>query len=116
MALVIHPHAIRYIVSGKKMPNHLFAYLDCRIQTGSESNSDAVITFSPQSADGQWFALRQLRRSEKEEVFQGMLDDGQYEKTDNHARDDYDFTISLAAITSDHLYISKDETTLVQRN
>ncbi|MBP3790216.1 MAG: hypothetical protein J6I52_11440 [Prevotella sp.] len=29
----------------------------------------------------------------------------------SNARDDYDFTISLAAITSDHLYISKDETT-----
>lgn len=111
MVLVIHPHAIRYIVSGKKMPNNLFAYLDCQIQAGSEGYSDAIITFSPQSADGQWFALKQLRRSEKEEFFQNLLDDERYEKTDNHANDDYDFIISLAAITNDHIYISKDETT-----
>ena len=111
MALVIHPHAIRYLVSGKKMPNNLFAYLDCHIEIGNEGNSDAVITFSPQSADGHWFALRQLRRSEKVDFFKHLLDDGQYEKTDSHASDDYDFTISLAAITSDHIYISKDETT-----
>ena len=111
MALVIHPHAIRYIVSGMKMPNNLFAYLDCHIQVDNKSDSDTVITFSPQSADGQWFALRQLRRSGKEGTFQSMLDDGQYEQTDSHASDDYDFTISLAAITSDHIYISKDETT-----
>lgn len=111
MALVIHPHAIRYLVSGKKMPNNLFAYLDCHIQAGSEGYSDAIITFSPQSADGQWFTLRQLRSSEKGNFFQSLLDSGQYEKTDSHASDDYDFIISLAAITSDHIYISKDETT-----
>lgn len=111
MALVIHPHAIRYLVSGKKMPNNLFAYLDCHIKADCEGNSDAVITFSPQSADGQWFPLRKLRRSKKEDFFQSLLDDRQYEKTDSHASDDYDFTISLAAITSDHIYISKDETT-----
>lgn len=111
MALVIHPHAIRYIVSGKKIPNNLFAYLDCHIKADCEGISDAVITFSPQSADGQWFTLRQLRRSKKEDFFQSLLDDGQYEKTDSHASDDYDFTISLAAITSDHIYISKNETT-----
>ena len=111
MALVIHPQAIHYLVSGKKMPNNLFAYLDCHIQVDSEGNSDSFITFSPQSADGQWFALKQLRRSEKEEFFQNLLDDERYEKTDSHANDDYDFTISLAAITSDYIYISKDETT-----
>ena len=111
MALVIHPHAIRYMVSGKKMPNHLFAYLDCHIEIGNEGNSDAIITFSPQSADGHWFALRQLRWSEKVDFFKHLLDDGQYKKTDSNASDDYDFTISLAAITSDHIYISKDETT-----
>ena len=111
MALVIHPHAIRYLVSGKKMPNNLFAYLDCHIEIGNEGNSDAVITFIPQSADGHWFALRQLRRSEKVDFFKHLLDDEQYEKTDSHASDDYDFIISLAAITSDHIYISKDETT-----
>ena len=52
-----------------------------------------------------------MRRSEKEEFFQNLLDDERYEKTDNHANDDYDFIISLAAITNDHIYISKDETT-----
>ena len=111
MALVIHPRAIHYLVSGKKMPNNLFAYLNCRIQTGREGNRDAVITFCPQSADDQWFTLRQLRRSENEDFFQNLLDDERYEKIDSHASDDYDFTLSLAAITNDYIYISKDETT-----
>ena len=110
MALVIHPQAIHYLVSGKKMPNNLFAYLDCQMKV-DKGKADNFITFSPQSADGQWFTLKQLRRSEKEEFFQNLLDDERYEKTDSHANDDYDFTISLAAITSDYIYISKDETT-----
>ncbi len=110
MALVIHPQAIRYLVSGKPMPNNLFAYLDCQMKV-DKGKADNFITFSPQSADGQWFALKQLRRSEKEEFFQNLLDDERYEKTDSHANDDYDFTISLAAITSDYIYIRKDETT-----
>ena len=110
MALVIHPQAIRYLVSGKPMPNNLFAYLDCQMKV-DKGKADNFITFSPQSADGQWFALKQLRRSEKEEFFQNLLDDERYEKTDSHANDDYDFTISLAAITSDYIYIRKDEST-----
>jgi hypothetical protein len=75
------------------MPNNLFAYLDCHIQVDSKGNSDAVIGFSPQSADGQWFALRQLRRSKKEVFFQSLLNDERYEKTNSHANDDYDFTL-----------------------
>ena len=79
MALVIHPHAIHYLVSGKSLPNNLF--------------------------------LKQLRRSEKEVFFQNLLDDERYEKIDSHANDNYDFSISLAAITNDHIYFYKDETT-----
>ena len=111
MALVTHPHAIHYLVSGKPMPNNLFAYLDCQIQVDDNSNQVCAISFNTQSADGQWFTLRQLRRSEKEEFFRRLLDDERYEKTNSHASDDYEFTLSLAAITGDHLYISKDETT-----
>lgn len=111
MALVIHPHAIHYLVSEKKMPNNLFAYLDCQMKVDREGKADHFISFSPQSADGQWFTLRKLKRSEKEAFFQNLLDDGRYEKTDSHANDDYDFTLSLAAITNDHIYISKDEST-----
>jgi hypothetical protein len=111
MVLVIHPHAIHYLVSGKPMPNNLFAYLDCQIQVDDKNNQVSSVSFSTQSADGQWFALKQLRRSEKAGFFQSLLDDERYEKTDNHANDDYDFIISLAAITNDHIYISKDETT-----
>ena len=111
MALTIHPHAIHYLVSGKPMPNNLFAYLDCLIKVDGEGKTDNFISFSPLSADGQWFALRKLRRNGKEAFFQNLLDDERYEKTDSHADDDYDFTLSLAAITNDHIYISKDETT-----
>ena len=111
MALVIHPHAIHYLVSGKSMPNNLFAYLDCRIESYDKNNQICAISFSRQSADGQWFDLKQLRRSEKEVFFQNLLDDERYEKIDSHANDDYDFSISLAAITNDHIYFYKDETT-----
>ena len=111
MALVIHPHAIRYLVSGKKLPNSLFAYLDCRMKADGKGKAYNSISFSPLSADGQWFALRKLRRSEEEAFFQNLMDDERYEKTDSHANDDYHFTISLAAITSNHIYIGKDETT-----
>lgn len=111
MALIIHPHAIHYLVSGKKMPNTLFAYLDCQMKVDDKDKPDNFISFSPQSADGQWFALRKLKRSEKEEFFKKLLDDERYEKTDSYAKDDYDFIMSLAAITNDHIYINKDETT-----
>ena len=111
MALVIHPHAIHYLVSGKSMPNNLFAYLDCRIESYDKNNQICAISFSRQSADGQWFDLKQLRRSEKEVFFQNLLDDERYEKIDSHANDNYDFSISLAAITNDHIYFYKDETT-----
>jgi len=111
MALVIHPHAIHYLVSGKSMPNNLFAYLDCRIESYDKNNQISAISFSRQSADGQWFDLKQLRRSEKEVFFQNLLDDERYEKIDSHANDNYDFSISLAAITNDHIYFYKDETT-----
>ena len=111
MALVIHPHAIHYLVSGKSMPNDLFAYLDCRIESYDKNNQISAISFSRQSADGQWLDLKQLRRSEKEVLFQNLLDNERYEKIDIHANDDYDFSISLAAITNDHIYFYKDETT-----
>ena len=111
MALVIHPHAIHYLVSGKSMPNDLFAYLDCRIESYDKNNQISAISFSRQSADGQWLDLKQLRRSEKEVFFQNLLDDERYEKIDSHANDNYDFSISLAAITNDHIYFYKDETT-----
>ena len=111
LVLVIHPHAIRYLVSGESMPNNMFAYLDCRIQVDDKNDQVSTVSFSTQSADGQWFALKQLRRSEKAGFFMNLLEDERYEKTDSHANDNYDFIISLAAITNDHIYISKDETT-----
>ena len=111
IALVIHPHAIHYLVSGKSIPNNLFAYLDCQMQVDDKNQRVSAISFSTQSTDGQWFPLKQLRHSEKEEFFQSLLDDERYEKTDSHANDDYDFIMALAAITNDHIYISKDETT-----
>jgi len=111
IALVIHPHAIHYLVSGKSIPNNLFAYLDCQMQVDDKNQRVSAISFSTQSTDGQWFPLKQLRYSEKEDFFQSLLDDARYEKTDSHANDDYDFVMALAAITNDHIYISKDETT-----
>jgi hypothetical protein len=110
MALVIHPHAIRYLVSGKSLPNNLFAYLDCQIQADSDSKSVNAISFSPLSTDGRWFTLKQLKRSNNEAFFQNLLDSERYVKADCHTSDAYDFTISLAAITENYIYIRKDET------
>ena len=109
MALVIHPHAIRYLLPGKAMPNSLFAYLDCQIK--AEDEQVETISFSPLTADGKWFALRQLKRSGKDAYPQNLLDDERYEKKDCHADDAYDFTLAIAAITSEHIYIFKDEDT-----
>jgi hypothetical protein len=81
------------------------------MQVDDNNQRVSAISFSTQSTDGQWFPLKQLRHSEKEEFFQSLLDDERYEKTDSHANDDYDFIMALAAITNDHIYISKDETT-----
>lgn len=111
MALVIHPHAIHYLVSGKAMPNCLFAYLDCQIMDDAEDGQKETISFNPQTADGKWFALRQLKRCGKDAYPQSLLDNGRYEKIDCHAADAYDFTVSIAAITSEHIYIGKDEKT-----
>lgn len=104
MMLLIHPHAIRYMVTDRPLPNNLFAYLDCDIK-------DDAISFTPQSAEAKWFALRRLQRSGNETTFKKLIDDERWEKKDSHADDAYDFTLSLAAITSDHIYIYRDEAT-----
>lgn len=108
MAFVIHPHAIRYLLSDKALPTSMFAHLDCQINTDAENGQVEAISFSPLTADGKWFALRQLKRSGKDAYPQNLLDDERYEKKDCHADDAYDFTLSLAAITSEHIYIVKD--------
>ncbi len=112
IALVIHPHAIRYLVSGKPMPNNLFAYLDCQIEVDDKREQTIFISFSARMADAQWFSLRQLKRSDKEMQFQNLLDDERYGRIDCHAEDAYDFIISLAAITNEYIYISKNKATL----
>ena len=107
MALAISPAAIRYLISDKPMPNNMFAYLDCEIKGEGREQS---IKFSPQSVDAQWFRLSGLHRSAQEDFFCRLLEDERYELIDNYADDAYDFTLSLVAITRDHIYLSKDET------
>lgn len=109
MMLVIHPHAIRYLISGRALPNNLFAYLECEMKI--ESHPTDIISLTPLSEDGRWFTLRQLRRSKNEEFFKKLLYNGLYEKINKHVSDDYDFNISLAAITEEFVYINKDDST-----
>lgn len=108
IAYIIHPHAMRYLVSGKAIPNNLIAYLDCHIQTDNSKQIESI-SFSPQSQDGKWFTLSKLKHSTNEKFFQNLLDNERIEKTDNHAADAYEFTIDIAAITSEYIYIYKDD-------
>ena len=111
MALVIHPHAIRYLVTGNPLPSNMFAYLDCEIRANGESDSPSAMSFSPQMTDGRWFALKQLLRCKDKALLSQMLDDERCEKIDDYAADAYDFTLSLAAITEDDIYIRRNEAT-----
>jgi hypothetical protein len=102
VALVMHPHAIRYIVSGSPIPNNLFAYLDCTIQ-------GECLCFAPHKGDSKWLRLRELHRGENAERLGRLLEDSRYTTTDLFADDDYYIALSLAAITSDYIYIEKEE-------
>ena len=104
MILVMHPHTIHYLLSGKPLPNNLFAYLDCTFQ-------DGAIRFTPRTADCRWLNLRQLQHGNNNDKFRRLLKDSRYEKTDLFPDDAYDFTLALKAITSDDIFIEKDEST-----
>ena len=104
MTLVLHPHTIHYLLTGRPLPNNLFAYLDCTFQ-------DGVIRFTPRTVDCRWLNLRQLQHGNNVDRFSRLLEDSRYEKTNLYPDDAYDFTLALKAITNDDIFIKKDEAT-----
>lgn len=73
-AVVVHPRAIRYMVSGQPVPTMLFAYQHC------QPSQDELI-FSPQNDGNDWFSVRCLKRSCNATFYQRLLDDDTKEKT-----------------------------------
>lgn len=110
-AVVMHPHLIQCIVHQTPIPNDYFATLD--LTTDEEGAVDRLGTstlyFKPKTSDSHWFHLQSLKRSKREHFFQSILEDESYKKINAYPEDEYTFTLCLAAITEDALYIWQDE-------
>lgn len=105
-ATVIHPQTAQYLVTGKKIPNRLIAHLNFQKEANHGNKQEDTLSFNPQAPCGSWFKLKHLKRSINETSFRKKLE--HYEQIDSNPDDDYTFTIALAAITHEHLYIHKD--------
>jgi len=101
-AVVVHPRAIHYMISGQPVPTMLFAYQHCL-------PSQDELVFVPQNDGNDWFSVRRLRRSSHATFYQRLLDDETKEKTNECSDTDYDFTCCLSAITSEHIYMERSE-------
>lgn len=102
IALIIHPQMFRYALERKPIPNRSFSHLVC-------SYDKDFLTFTPMNDEGMWFQLRKLKRSSEENKVMRMLEDDSYLKINKFPKDDYQFTVSLSAITSDYLYIKSEK-------
>ena len=101
LAVVVHPKAIRSLLTGRPTPNHYYAYLRWGLQ-------DDELTFTPVSLDDKWFALSRLKKNQQR-FFQQVVDDDRYEKVNLFQSEAYTFDESLAAITEDAIYIHNGE-------
>lgn len=102
-AMITHPSLIRYIVRQSPIPSSYFASLEMT------QDEDGALTFSPLTEDSRWFHQRRLKRSCREAFLQNLLADRSYRQVDNFPEDEYTFTLSLAAITEDALYVGQDD-------
>lgn len=103
IALATHPKSIHYLLGGQPIPNNLLAYLECNIEKDR-------ITFKPYIDEGKWLGLSHLEKNKQCAHFEKMLNNDQYTKIDLLPEDAYDFSLALAAITEDFIYIKVDET------
>lgn len=102
-ALVMHPHLIQSIVHQTPTPNDCFANLEMTM------DDEDTLTFEPKTTDSQWFHLRNLKRSSREAFFLDILENENYRQLNECPEDEYTFSICLAAITVEALYVQWDE-------
>ena len=101
-SVVVHPRSIHYIVSGRPVPNLLFAYHQCQL-------SPNEIILSPKNEVSNWFSLRHLARSSHAKYFQALFDDEKKVKINECSDADYIFTCCLAAVTPDYIYLNNPD-------
>jgi len=101
-AVIVHPKALRAAVSGQPMPTAFFSYQKFRID-------DEGMSFEPEGVNKDWFKVARLTRSTHEKYFKSILDNNGTTKINLYAEDDYEFRMQLAAITNEHIYITRGE-------
>ena len=102
VAVIVHPKAIRAMLSGQPMPTALFSYQ----KFGIDNN---VLTFVAEGERKEWFNVSRMIRSAHENFFKSLLDNNDKIRVNQYAADDYDFSMLLAAITNEHIYIKNGE-------
>ena len=68
-----------------------------------------VLTFVAEGERKEWFSVSRMIRSAHESFFKSILDSSEKMRVNQYAADDYDFSMLLAAITNEHIYIKHDE-------
>lgn len=101
-AVIIHPKAIRFLLSGQPTPTTLYSYNKFLF------NGD-VMQFEAEGERREWFGVTRLIRSANEKIFKAHLDNEDKPRVNLYAADDYDFNMLLAAITGEHIYIKCGE-------
>ena len=71
--------------------------------------SENEISFFPIAENDKRMGLRHLRKSDMCEQYNRILNNERYLKINIYADEAYNFTISLAAITEDYIYIENTE-------
>ena len=102
IAMIIHPDSTKYILNNKPTPNYMFSYFECEM-------SENEISFFPIAENDKRMGLRHLRKSDMCEQYKRILNNERYLKINIYADEAYNFTISLAAITEDYIYIENTE-------
>lgn len=101
-AVIVHPKALRALVSGQPLPTAFFTYQKFRLD-------DDGMSFEPEGETKDWFKVTRLTRSTHEKYLQTILDNSGTIRTNLYADDDYEFRMQLAAITNEHIYIKCGE-------
>lgn len=102
VAIIVHPKAIRAMLSGQPMPTALFSYQKFEIENN-------VLTFVAEGERKEWFSVSHMMRSAHENFFKSLLDNNDKIRVNQYATDDYEFSMLLAAITNEHIFIKNGE-------
>ncbi len=72
---------------------------------------DNVLTFVTEGERKEWFSVSRMIRSAHENFFKSLLDSSEKIRVNQYAADNFDFSMLLAAITNEHIYIKHGEGT-----